>query len=128
MIHLLIVNEHVNSAYIAELKVTLNESYQDLLEMIETRLQSLKASWKLHQFLHNRKEILLIMQERKNSIQDEIGHDQQKLVLLAQYIQRIQQESKCLNECYADEKETEIKQKEMNVLTLWKLLQQFIDQ
>ena len=51
-----------------------------------------------------------------------------ELVLLAQYIQRIQQESKCLNGCYAGEKETEIKQKEMDVLTSWKLLQQFVDQ
>ncbi|CAF1484308.1 unnamed protein product [Rotaria sordida] len=129
MIHLLIVNRHVDSSHRAELKVTLNESYQDLLEMIETHLQSLKASWELHKFLHDHKEILLIMQERKNSIPDEIGHDQQSVQqLLSQYIQRIQQESKCLNGCYAGEKETEIKQKEMDVLTSWKLLQQFVDQ
>ncbi|CAF4742601.1 unnamed protein product, partial [Rotaria sp. Silwood1] len=142
MIDLLIVNGHVDSAQIAELKDTLNESYQDLLEMIETRLQSLKASWELHKFLHDCKEILLAMQERKNAIPDEIGRDQQsvqqllrkhqqfetELVLLAQDIQRIQQESKRLNGRYAGEKETEIKQREIDVLTQWKLLQQFVDQ
>ncbi|CAF4272574.1 unnamed protein product [Rotaria magnacalcarata] len=142
MIDLLIANGHVDSAQIAELKDTLNESYQDLLEMIETRLQSLKASWELQKFLHDCKEILLTMQERKNAIPDEIGRDQQsvqqllrkhqqfetELVLLAQDIQRIQQESKRLHGRYAGEKETEIKQKEVDVLTQWKSLQQFVDQ
>ena len=142
MIDLLILNGHIDSAQIAELKDTLNESYQDLLEMIETRLQSLKASWELHKFLHDCKEILLTMQERKNAIPDEIGRDQQsvqqllrkhqqfetELVLLAQDIQRIQQESKRLNGRYAGEKEAEIKQKEIDVLTQWKLLQQLVDQ
>ncbi len=142
MIDLLISNGHVDSAQIAELKDSLNESYQDLLEMIETRLQSLKASWELQKFLHDCKEILLSMQERKNAIPDEIGRDQQsvqqllrkhqqfetELVLLAQDIQRIQQEAKRLNGRYAGEKETEIKQKEIDVLQQWKLLQQFVDQ
>ncbi|CAF3538071.1 unnamed protein product [Adineta steineri] len=142
MIDLLISNGHIDSAEIAELKDTLNESYQDLLEMIETRLQSLKASWELQKFLHDCKEILSAMQERKNTIPDEIGRDQQsvqqllrkhqqfetELVLLAQDIQRIQQEAKRLNGRYAGEKETEIKQKEIDVLTQWKLLQQFVDQ
>jgi spectrin beta len=142
MIDLLISNGHIDSAQIAELKDSLNESYQDLLEMIETRLQSLKASWELHKFLHDCKDILLAMQERKNAIPDEIGRDQQsvqqllrkhqqfetELVLLAQDIQRIQQEAKRLNGRYAGEKEAEIKQKEIDVLTQWKLLQQFVDQ
>ncbi|CAF4444167.1 unnamed protein product, partial [Rotaria sp. Silwood2] len=142
MIDHLISNGHIDSAQIAELKDSLNESYQDLLELIETRLQSLKASWELQKFLHDCKEILLTMQERKNSIPDEIGRDQQsvqqllrkhqqfetELVLLAQDIQRIQQEAKRLNGRYAGEKETEIKQKEFDVLTQWKLLQQFVDQ
>ena len=125
MIDLLIANGHIDSAQIAELKDTLNESYQDLLELIETRLQSLKASWELQKFLHDCKEILSAMQERKNAIPDEIGRDQQsvqqllrkhqqfetELVLLAQDIQRIQQEAKRLNGRYAGEKETEIKTK-----------------
>ena len=142
MIDLLISNGHVDSAQIAELKDSLNESYQDLLEMIETRLQSLKASWELQKFLHDCKEILSAMQERKNAIPDEIGRDQQsvqqllrkhqqfetELVLLAQDIQRIQEEAKRLNGRYAGEKETEIKQREIEVLQQWKLLQQFVDQ
>ena len=142
MIDLLIANGHVDSAQIAELKDTLNESYQDLLEMIDTRSQSLKASWELQKFLHDCKEILQAMHERKNAIPDEIGRDQQsvqqllrkhqqfetELVLLAQDIQRIQQEAKRLNGRYAGEKEAEIRQRENDVLTQWKLLQQFVDQ
>lgn len=111
MIDLLISNGYIDSAQIAELKDSLNESYQDLLELIKTRLQSLKTSWELHKFLHDCKEILATMQEHKNSIPDEIGRHQQsvqqllrkyqqfetELVLLAQDIQRIQQEAKHLN-------------------------------
>ena len=142
MIDLLISNGHLDSAQIAELKDTLNESYQDLLEMIETRLQSLKASWELQKFFHDCKEILLTMQERKNAIPDEIGRDQQsvqqllrkhhqfetELILLAQDTQRIQEEAERLNGRYAGDKEAEIKQKENDVLTQWKLLQQLVDQ
>jgi len=142
MIDLLIANGHIDSAQIAELKDTLNDSYQDLLEMIETRLQSLKASWELQKFLHDCKETLHIIQERQNSIPDEIGRDQQSvqqllrkhqqfetdLVLLAQDIQRLQQEAKRLNGRYAGEKEVEIRQKENDVLTQWKHLQQLVDQ
>ncbi|CAF0910362.1 unnamed protein product [Didymodactylos carnosus] len=142
MIDILIANGHVDSAQIAESKDQLNESYQDLLEMIETRLQSLKASWELHKFLHDCKEIIIVMQERKNSIPDEIGRDQQsvqqlirkhqqfetELVLLAQEIQRIQMESKRLHGRYAGEKESDIKQKENDVIQQWKSFQQYVDQ
>ena len=79
--------------------------------------------------------MLLTMQVRTNSTHDEIGRDQQsvqqllrkdqqfetELVLLAQDIQLIQQEAKRLNGRYAGEKEAD-------VLTQWKLLQQFVDQ
>ncbi|CAF0848373.1 unnamed protein product [Didymodactylos carnosus] len=142
MIDILIENGHVDSAQIAELKDQLNESYQDLLEMIETRLQSLKASWELNKFLHDCKEIITVMQERKNSIPDEIGRDQQSvqqlirkhqqfetdLVLLAQEIQRIQTESKRLYGRYAGEKESDIKQKENDVIQQWTSFQQYVDQ
>ncbi|CAF4916080.1 unnamed protein product, partial [Rotaria sp. Silwood1] len=79
MIDNLISNGHIDSAQIAELKDSLNESYQDLLELIETRLLSLKTSWKLHKFLHDCKEILLTMEEHTNSVPDEIGRDQQSV-------------------------------------------------
>ncbi|CAF3715768.1 unnamed protein product [Rotaria sp. Silwood1] len=69
----------IDQPQIAELKDSLNESYQDLLELIETRLLSLKTSWKLHKFLHDCKEILLTMEEHTNSVPDEIGRDQQSV-------------------------------------------------
>ncbi|CAF4188911.1 unnamed protein product, partial [Rotaria sordida] len=93
---------------------------------IETRLQSLITSWVLQKFLYDY----------------EIGHDQQsvqkllckhqqfetELVLLVRNIQRIQQDVKRLNGHYAGAEETEIKQKEIDVLTQWKLLPQLVDQ
>ncbi|CAF1337937.1 unnamed protein product [Rotaria sordida] len=126
IIDLLIVNGHANSAHIAKLKDILNEYYLYLLETIETRLQSLITSWVLQKFLYDY----------------EIGHDQQsvqkllckhqqfetELVLLVRNIQRIQQDVKRLNGHYAGAEETEIKQKEIDVLTQWKLLPQLVDQ
>ncbi|CAF4967205.1 unnamed protein product, partial [Rotaria sp. Silwood1] len=79
MIDNLISNGHIDSAQIAELKDSLDESYQDLLELIETRLLALKTSWELHKFLHDCKEILLTMEEHTNSVPDEIGRDQQSV-------------------------------------------------
>lgn len=54
----LIAAEHSDSAYIAEWKDNLNEHWNDLLELIDTRTQMLQASWELHKFYHDCKDIL----------------------------------------------------------------------
>lgn len=54
----LIATGHTDSATIAEYKDTLNESWADLLELIDTRTQMLAASWKLHRFFHDCKDLL----------------------------------------------------------------------
>ncbi|KAG0421758.1 Spectrin beta chain, non-erythrocytic 1, partial [Dictyocoela muelleri] len=123
------------SAQIAKLKDTLNESYQDLLEMIETRLESLKASWELQKYFHDSNESLSILIERQNTIPQEIARDRQTvqqlirkhqqfendLLLIAQDIQRLEQEAKRLNRRYAGEKENHIQGKENEILTQWNI-------
>ena len=47
----LINQGHAESAEIAQWKDRINESWADLLELIETRIQLLKAAWDLHKFL-----------------------------------------------------------------------------
>ena len=54
----LIASDHSDSATIAEWKDTLNERWTDLLELIETRLQELQASWERHKFFSDCKETL----------------------------------------------------------------------
>lgn len=54
----LIAAEHSDAAAIAEWKDNLNEAWNDLLELIDTRTQQLQASWELHKFYHDCKDIL----------------------------------------------------------------------
>lgn len=54
----LIDAEHTDADKIAQWKDNLNEAWQDLLEMIETRTQMIQASWELHKFYNDCKEIL----------------------------------------------------------------------
>ena len=57
----LIALAHSDSATIAEWKDTLNERWEDLLELIETRAQELQASWERHKFFSDCKETLEII-------------------------------------------------------------------
>ena len=57
----LIASDHSDSAIIAEWKDTLNERWEDLLELIETRQQELQASWERHKFFSDCKETLEII-------------------------------------------------------------------
>lgn len=94
----LISTGHNDSAVIAEQKDGLNESWQDLLELIDTRTQvrikrssppkvrsycdvmifvyqMLAASRELHKYFHDCKDILNRILEKKNSMSDELGRD-----------------------------------------------------
>lgn len=54
---LLIASGHSDAATIAEWKDSLNDAWADLLELIETRTQMLAASWQLHKFFHDCKDV-----------------------------------------------------------------------
>lgn len=66
---------HSDAATIALWKDGLNESWADLLELIDTRTQMLAASWELHKFFHDCKDVLSRILEKQNSISDELGRD-----------------------------------------------------
>lgn len=66
---------HSDSAIIAEWKDGLNEAWQDLLELIETRTQMLAASRELHKFFHDCKDVLGRILEKQKAISDEFGRD-----------------------------------------------------
>lgn len=53
----LIAARHSDAATIAEWKDNLNEAWGDLLELMETRTQMLAASWNLHRFFHDCKDV-----------------------------------------------------------------------
>lgn len=54
----LIAAGHSDSAIIAQWKDQLNEAWTDLLELIDTRTQMLQASWELHKFYYDCKDLL----------------------------------------------------------------------
>lgn len=98
---------HSDSAVIAEWKDSLNESWQDLLELIETRTQMLAASRELHKFFHDCKDVLSRILEKQHGVSDELGRDAgsvsalqrkhqnfiQDLMTLQSQVQQIQEES-----------------------------------
>lgn len=71
----LIAAGHSDSACVAEWKDGLNEAWQDLLELIETRTQMLAASRELHKFFHDCKDVLGRIHEKRKGISDEYGRD-----------------------------------------------------
>lgn len=128
---------HSDSATIAEWKDSLNESWQDLLELIETRTQMLAASRELHKFFHDCKDILGRIIEKQHGVSDELGRDAgsvsalqrkhhnfiQDLSTLYSQVQQIQEESAKLQASYAGDKAKEITNREQEVLQAWANLQ-----
>ena len=65
-----------DAATVAEWKDGLNEAWADLLELIDTRTQILAASYKLHKFYHDAKEILGRIMGKQKKLPEEVGRDQ----------------------------------------------------
>ncbi|XP_059484523.1 spectrin beta chain isoform X2 [Neocloeon triangulifer] len=133
----LINSGHSDSATIAEWKDGLNEAWQDLLELIETRTQMLVASRELHKFFHDCKDVLGRCLEKQHAISDELGRDagsvstlqrkhqnfKQDLLSLQTQVQSIQEDSARLQASYAGDKAKEITNREAEVVSAWTALQ-----
>lgn len=72
----LINSGHGDAATVAEWKDGLNEAWADLLELIDTRTQILAASFELHKFYHDAKEILGRIVDKQKKLPEEDGRDQ----------------------------------------------------
>lgn len=68
MVDELIDYGHSDAATIAEWKDGVNESWADLLELMETRAQLLSASHELQKFFNDCKEVLSQVEEKKQRI------------------------------------------------------------
>lgn len=73
---------HGDAATVAEWKDGLNEAWADLLELIDTRTQILAASFELHKFYHDAKEILGRIADKQKKLPDEVGRDQNTVEML----------------------------------------------
>lgn len=137
----LISSGHSDAATIAQWKDQLNEAWTDLLELMETRTQMLLASFQLHKFFNDCKDVYQRIIEKQNAMSDELGRDAQSvsalqrkhtsyehdLQTLATAVQSIRDESGKLQQSYAGEKARDILNREGEVVNAWQKLLAYVD-
>jgi spectrin beta len=79
----LIAAGHSDAPTIALWKDSLNESWENLLELMDTRLQLLEASRKLHKFFHDCRDCLSRILEKEHALPEELGRDSSSVGALA---------------------------------------------
>ncbi|XP_033469022.1 spectrin beta chain, non-erythrocytic 1 isoform X2 [Epinephelus lanceolatus] len=132
----LINTGHSDAATIAEWKDGLNEAWADLLELIDTRTQILAASYELHKFYHDAKEILNRILDKHKKLPEELGRDQNTVETLQRMhttfehdiqalgtqVRQLQEDAVRLQSAYAGDKADDIQKREGEVLEAWKNL------
>ncbi|XP_004698710.1 spectrin beta chain, erythrocytic isoform X1 [Echinops telfairi] len=127
---------HGEAATIAEWKDGLNEMWADLLELIDTRMQLLAASYDLHRYFYTGTEILGLIDEKHRELPEDVGLDastaesfhrvhtafERELHLLGVQVQQFQDVATRLQTAYAGEKADAIQNKEQEVSTAWQAL------
>ncbi|XP_062303867.1 spectrin beta chain, non-erythrocytic 1-like isoform X1 [Osmerus eperlanus] len=132
---------HTDAATVAEWKDGLNEAWADLLELIDTRTQILAASYELHKFYHDAKEILGRILDKQNKLPEEVGRDQNTVETLQRMhttfehdiqalgtqVRQLQEDAVRLQSAYAGDKADDIQRRECEVLEAWKSLLEACD-
>ncbi|XP_049597977.1 spectrin beta chain, non-erythrocytic 4 isoform X1 [Syngnathus scovelli] len=129
---------HSDAATIAEWKDGLNESWADLLELMETRRQMLAASHQLHKFFTDCKEVLAQIAGKMKQLPEvracqanitnpatlqRLMHSfEHALQLLVTQVRQLQENAAQLRTIYAGEKAEAIMVKEHEVMGAWKEL------
>uniref|UniRef100_A0A1A8UHF0 Spectrin, beta, non-erythrocytic 4 n=1 Tax=Nothobranchius furzeri TaxID=105023 RepID=A0A1A8UHF0_NOTFU len=129
---------HSDAATIAEWKDGLNESWADLLELMETRRQMLAASHQLHKFFTDCKEVLAQIAGKMKQLPEvracqanitnpatlqRLMHSfEHALQLLVAQVRQLQENAAQLRTIYAGEKAEAIMVKEQEIMEAWKEL------
>lgn len=120
---------HAEAATMAEWKDGLNESWADLLELIDTRMQLLSASYDLRKYFYDGSELLALIAARHQELPQDLGDDsgsveafhrmhsafERDLQLLEGQVQRFREVAARLQTAYAGEKAVSIQQQEQEV-------------
>ncbi|OCT68624.1 spectrin beta chain, erythrocytic [Xenopus laevis] len=134
LIEQLIDAGHADAAMIAEWKDNLNESWADLLELIDTRVQLLSASYELHKFFYDGTEILSMIEEKYKELPEDLGADvhtaqslhrvhtafERDIHLIGSQVQHFQDTATRLHAAYAGTQAMDIQKKEKEVVEAWK--------
>ncbi|KAL0969750.1 hypothetical protein UPYG_G00231790 [Umbra pygmaea] len=127
---------HTEAAALAEWKDSVNESWADLLELIDTRAQLLQASYDLLKYFEDGKELVSQIQEKQKEIPADLGEDFSKadtfhrmhaaferdISTLGKQVQQFQETAARLHAQYAGDKAVEIQVQEKGVVEAWKAL------
>ncbi|CAB1335514.1 unnamed protein product [Coregonus sp. 'balchen'] len=127
---------HTEAAAMAEWRDSINESWADLLELIDTRAQLLQASYDLLKYFDDGKELVAQIQEKRNEIPADLGEDFSKadtfhrmhaaferdISALGKQVQQFQETAAHLHAQYAGDQATEIQAQEKEVVETWKAL------
>ncbi|TNM85628.1 hypothetical protein fugu_007899 [Takifugu bimaculatus] len=138
----LINSGHGDAATVAEWKDGLNEAWADLLELIDTRTQILAASFELHKFYHDAKEILGRIVDKQKKLPEEDGRDQNTVETLQRMhttfehdiqalgtqVRQLQEDAVRLQSAYAGDKADDIQRRESEVLEAWRSLLEACDE
>uniref|UniRef100_A0A8C9AC04 Spectrin beta chain n=1 Tax=Prolemur simus TaxID=1328070 RepID=A0A8C9AC04_PROSS len=127
---------HSEAATLAEWKDGLNEMWADLLELIDTHMQLLAASYDWHRYFYTGTEILGLINEKHRELPEDVGLDastaesfhrvhtafERELHLLGMQVQQFQDVATRLQTAYAAEKAEAIQNKEQEVSAAWQAL------
>uniref|UniRef100_A0A7N8YPP1 Spectrin beta chain n=1 Tax=Mastacembelus armatus TaxID=205130 RepID=A0A7N8YPP1_9TELE len=130
----LIEGGHSEAATMAEWKDSINESWADLLELIDTRTQLLTASYELLKYFDDGKELVAQIHEKQKELPDDVGEDFSKaesfhrmhaaferdITALGKQVQQFQETATRLHAQYAGERADAIQATEREVVEAWK--------
>uniref|UniRef100_A0A1E1X8E7 Spectrin beta chain n=1 Tax=Amblyomma aureolatum TaxID=187763 RepID=A0A1E1X8E7_9ACAR len=125
-----------DAAQAAQWKDALQEAWADLLELMDTRAQVLAASWDLHRFFHDCRDVYQRILEKQNGMSEELGRDavsvsnlqrkqanfENDLQTLGSAVEGIRSQSSQLGAAYAGDKAREIQAREAEVVAAWQRL------
>ncbi|XP_060790175.1 spectrin beta chain, erythrocytic isoform X5 [Neoarius graeffei] len=125
---------HSESSTMAEWKDGINESWADLLELIDTRTQLLTSSYDLFKYFYDGKDLLVQIQEKQKELPEDLGEDFSKaesfhrmhatferdISSLGKQVQQFQDTAARLHAQYAGLQADAIKATEKEVVDAWK--------
>lgn len=137
----MINSHHIESAAIALDKDNLVEAWADLLEMIETRQQVLKATWELQKYFYDCKDTHSRIVEKEKSMSDDLGRDkiscnnlkrkhiqfENDLATISTSVNAICETSQKLLDGYAGDKANDILNRKNEVVNAWNKLLNMVE-
>uniref|UniRef100_A0AC35TJQ1 Spectrin beta chain n=1 Tax=Rhabditophanes sp. KR3021 TaxID=114890 RepID=A0AC35TJQ1_9BILA len=137
----LINDGHTDAPMIALWKDSMNEAWENLLELIDTRSQMLEISRQCHKFYHDCRDCISRIIEKTHALPDDLGRDSSTVGALSrkhqnflkdveaigESVKQIEEDAHNLRDSYAGDKALDIAAKEQEVLKSWKNLKSMCD-